>query len=187
MNKAIKYKLHNEEDFEYLFKALYAPVCLYGQSIVSDSDAVEDIVADVFHKVWEKRESMNEQDSIKSYIYRAVHNSCLNFIRDTKKFSKEEFKDELSSNDIEKKIEQSETEMRIMHVIKNLPDKCREVFELSRFEELSHKEISEKLEISTKTIENHITKALKILREQLRDIIPIFILILNFIFFFRNK
>jgi len=188
MNNVIKYKLHSESDFEYLFKSLYSQVCLYGQGFVKDADVVEDIVSEVFYKIWERRESLDENQSIKSYIYRSVYNRCLNYIRDNSNKIENNLEiSELTDESIYDQIEQTETEMRILSVIEQLPEKCREVFELSRFDGDSHKVIATKLGISTKTIENHITKALKILKEQLRDILPVFFIIISILYYYKNK
>lgn len=156
--------------FEKLFKEYYERLCAYANSIIKDSDAVDDIVHEVFIKVWEKRHEMSETQSVKSYLYTSVHNRCLNFIRDNKRFTEgSEYFDNanLSDNADEELIHQTELEEKVHAAIKKLPEKCKEVFELCKLQELKYAEVSEKLGISIKTVESHMGKALKVLREEL--------------------
>lgn len=168
--------------YEELFNNLYSPLCSYAFSIIKNTEEVEDIVQKTFYKLWDQRENIDIKTSIKSYMYRMVHNACLNKIRQTKTraehntlyaYEKEEY-----VNDIEQGVYHSELEQNIMNCIESLPPKCREVFKMSRVEQLSYAEIAAKLDISTNTVENHIAKALKILRENLKDFLPLLLFLL---------
>lgn len=178
----------DKKTFEALFKQNYRAMCMYGQNFVHDTDVVEDIVHDIFVNLWDKRDTIQEEKSVKSYLFRSVHNRCLNYIRDTKKFvDSEEYDNQVEiiiSEDNNESYETAELEVRIKDAIDSLPEKCREVFLKSRVDELKYSEIAEILNISIKTVENQISKALKILREKLGDYLPV---ILLFLFFLIKK
>jgi RNA polymerase sigma-70 factor (ECF subfamily) len=115
----------------------------------------------------EKRVALDLSTSLKSYLFTSVHNRSLNVIRDRKKFTSAEMPDVAGEWDVSAQIESMELEGKIREAIDSLPEKCREVFELNRFEGLKYSEIATRLGISVKTVENQMSKALKILREQL--------------------
>lgn len=176
----------DEKVFEFIFKTYYNRLCNYADSILHDEDESEEIVQSIFLKIWEKRMEFTVVNSFKSYIYRTVYNACMNKIRHDK--VRQDYKTELqaiSSPAIEstgKKIMGKELELLIASAIEKLPEQCRLVFKLSRFEELKYSEISTHLGISIKTVENHMGKALKILREELKDYLPLLILLLPWLF-----
>ncbi len=165
--------------FNHYYKYLWVTASNY----VVDQNVAKDITQDVFYELWKKRESINVQTSLKAYLRRAVVNRSLNKIKSDKKYSfGDEGMDEGqadTSSDLQGKIEASELQQVINSAIESLPEKCRMVFSLSRFESLSHQEISEQLGISKKTIENQMTKALKIIRQAVRKygISPVLLLI----------
>jgi RNA polymerase sigma-70 factor (ECF subfamily) len=150
---------------------------------VHDLDTAKDLVHNVFINLWEKREDIDPNKSVKSYLFTAVYNRSLNHIRDHKKFHNEdisEYHDRLAGTqeDYYDKVESSELSARIKNAIDTLPERCREIFLLNRFEEMKYKEIAEKLDISIKTVEAQMSKALKILREQLTDYIGLLVFII---------
>jgi len=141
-------------------------------------------VQDAFVVLWDKADKLDIKKSPKAYLYQAVKNSCLNYNRHLSIAQSAE--DELIKkiSDLEKQVYQNsdspyfslielELEEKIAEVIESMPDKCKEVFKLSRFEHLKNKEIAEKLDISLKTVEKHISKALTILRRDLADYVGI--------------
>ncbi|MBK8806884.1 MAG: RNA polymerase sigma-70 factor [Bacteroidales bacterium] len=144
-----------------------------------------------FIGLWEKRSSIDRIDSLKSYLYRSVHNRCLNHLRNSKKFiddSDAAFLEFDSGTDNLQAIEAIELEVLISKTILSLPEKCRKVFELSRFEGMKYSEIAQSLDISIKTVEIHISKALKILREAIDTHgvkIIMFFLVFNFFLDFK--
>jgi len=173
----------NLQDFKKLYRDHYANLCYFGQKYIRDREASEDIVHDVFVKLWEKRNTIDNDKSVKSYLFQAVNNRCLNYIRDDKKFNKDYDQVLLfDGNAIEStQIEQEELESKILYTIESLPDRCREVFKLSRIEELKYKEIAEKMGISVKTVEVQMSKALKILRKELKHYLTVlFLVLLNY-------
>ena len=177
----------NKKVFEILFRTYYNRLCAYAASLVSRTDLAEDLVTDVFLKLWEKRDSINITDSISSYLFRSVKNSCINYLE--RERSRKYIVSENEVNLINLKLEYpvsdkhpltnligKELEERIKIEIEKLPGQCREVFYLSRFEDLSHKDISEKLGISENTVKVQIYRALVKLRQELKDYLPVIIL-----------
>lgn len=155
-----------------LYEHHYSQLCLKAIRYVKDPKIAEDIVQDLFVDIWKKRENLNVSSSLTGYLQRSVVNRSLNWLRaqrvqiediDAVKSTSD------NSADAQDEIEKSELEAHINKVIDTLPEKCRLVFIMSRFEMLSYKEIGEKMQISTKTVENQISKALKILRYELKN------------------
>ncbi len=161
----------DEKGIEVLFKKYYEPLCLSGYRYIRDKQTIEDLVQELFFDLWKKRAGINVKSSLGSYLRTAVRNRALNYIKAQRiDFADEDEIVSFTSEDTnsQEDLETIELETFINGVIDSLPEKCRMVFVLSRHEELSYKEIAEKLDISTKTVENQISKALKILREQLQ-------------------
>lgn len=166
-------RLKDKKAFEDLFKAYYPFLCSFAKKYVDDIDDCKDIVHNVFLNLWQKQGELDAATSLKPYLFKSVYNRCLNHIRDRKKIvrhdllmDEEPLFDYLESNDF---LEQSELETKIKESIDALPDSCRHVFVLSRFEEKKYKEIADELNISVKTVEGQMSRALKILRENLAD------------------
>ena len=165
--------LSNPEYFEKLFKEYFKPLSYYAIKLVRDQDSANEIVHTVFINLWERRKIISHDQPIRSYLYTAVHNRCLNHLRDRSKFAEQdagdlEFLSSLTAPE-DSQIEQSEAESRINDSINLLPDKCRLIFKMNRFEEKKYSEIANELNISVKTVEGQISKALRILRDELKD------------------
>jgi len=172
----------DKQDFEQLFKTFFPSLIFFARKYLPDLDTAKEIVHNVFLNLWEKRDSIDTGTSLKSYLFTSVHNRCLNYIRDQKKFSRDEYQfekleqeEQLASHN---PLEEQELESRIMDALNNLPEKCREVFMLSRFEGKKYMEIAEKLGISVKTVETQMSKALRILREKLIDYLKLLVILL---------
>lgn len=171
----------NRQVFDALFRTHYEPLCNYACAMLKgEMDTAEDIVQDCFFKLWEKREALEISYSIKSYLYKMVHNACLNRIRSEK--VQNQYKqhnivwlEANSSVAIDTSFDMREN---IKKAMDELPKQCRLIFELNRFEELKYREIAEQLDISIKTVENQMGKALRILREKLADYITVFTMFL---------
>jgi RNA polymerase sigma-70 factor (ECF subfamily) len=157
----------DNNSFEELFRNYFTPLMLFARKIVVDEDDAREVVHKVFIALWEKREEMDLTTTLKSYLFTSVHNRSLNLLRDRKKFSDEEFPEVAGDWDVSAQIESMELEEKIGEAIRSLPEKCRQVFELNRFEGFTYREIAEQLGISVKTVENQMSKALKLLREKL--------------------
>ncbi|HSA04124.1 MAG TPA: RNA polymerase sigma-70 factor [Tenuifilaceae bacterium] len=176
----------DEQVFETIFRTYYERLCNYANTILNDMDEAEEMVQSAFLTVWEKHDTLEIHTSVKSYLYRAVHNSCLNRVKHFKvrKTYGDSVKNqtELLHDDASQDLIGSELDAIVANAIDSLPDQCKLVFKLSRFENLTYAEIAEQLGISVKTVENHMVKALKVLREKLKDYLPVLIWLL----FMRN-
>lgn len=170
----------NERIFEEIFRKYYQSLCNYANSILKEMDEAEEVVQNLFLSIWEKRSDLEISVSLKSYLYRAVHNHCLNRIKHLK--VREEYQQyavnfyDASYESVSQTVMKNELEIKIEEAIKKLPEQCRLIFRMSRFEELKYHEIAEQLELSPKTVENQIGKALKILRVELAEYLPLIII-----------
>jgi len=169
----LKGNILDDKNFEFLFNSYFDLMVSMAYRYVKDLSVAKDIVHDTFAAIWEKRSTIDLSKPVKSYLFTTVNNKSLNYIRDNKKFVKAEGADlDLEStnmNGSEIAISNEITD-RVEKALNLLPDKCRSVFEMSRFEGLSYKQIAEKMGISNKTVENQMSKALKIFREVLKDL-----------------
>jgi len=168
----------DKDVFKDLYEQYYTGLCYYAQNYIREIETVEDIVHEVFINLWNKRASIDLDKAVKAYLYRSVYNRCINYIRDHKKFDKNTDPDYLGldNTSYSDSLEQEETESKIMNSIDSLPEKCKQIFRMNRFEELKYKEIADKLQISVKTVEAQMSKALKILRTELKDYLKILVL-----------
>lgn len=157
----------DKDAFEKLFREFFPPLLSFARKILVDEDDAREVVHQVFINLWEKRDKIDLSTSLKSYLFTSVHNRSLNVIRDRKKFSLEEVPEMAGEWDVSTQIESMELEEKINEAIASLPEKCRQIFELNRFDGLKYSEIAIQLNISVKTVENQMSKALKILREKL--------------------
>ncbi len=164
----------NKVVFEGIFDKCYGPLCNYAYSILRDMDEAEDVVQKTFCNLWDQRESLYIKSSLDSYLYRIVHNNAINIINQRTLHQEHNlnyltYTQSDSTNSILDSIESMELQKAIERAIASLPPKCRRVFELSRIEQLPYSKIAEELQISTNTVENHMSKALKILRGDLKE------------------
>lgn len=157
----------DQREFEELFKTYFTPLMAFSRRILGNEDDAREVVHQVFINLWEKRNEIDLSASLKSYLFTSVNNRSLNVIRDRKKFSDEEVPEEAEAWDAESRMEAMELEEQVRGAIEALPERCREIFKLNRFEGLRYSEIASRLDLSVKTVENQMSKALKILREQL--------------------
>ncbi|MGM9508346.1 RNA polymerase sigma-70 factor [Larkinella sp. GY13] len=180
-------RLGDEPAFEAVFRQHYALLCQYARTFLHDWDDAEEAVQAVFLAVWEKRDTLEITVSLKSYLYRSVHNRCLNRIRHLSVQSEHReqaaYEVEMFQSSAEAPMQTliaDELSERLQVAIQRLPEQCRLVFSMSRFEEMKYQEIADQLGLSIKTVENQIGKALRILRTELADYLPILmVLFLN--------
>jgi RNA polymerase sigma-70 factor (ECF subfamily) len=168
-----KIRMSDEAAFEKLFRLFYPRLCNYAMSIVKDLDIAEEIVQDVLVGIWQTRNKLQIETSIRPYLYKSVNNRCLNHFRHQKVKQQHQTHEMAVANAYAEptsgRLELNELKTRIDMGMQQLPPACREVFRLSRMEQFSYKEIAEFLNISVKTVENHMGKALKIMRAELSD------------------
>jgi RNA polymerase sigma-70 factor, ECF subfamily len=170
--KLTSYFEGNLDNFEALFKHFYAPLVVYACKYVGDVDIARDIVQDFFVRLYEKRQSINIDTSIKSYLYRSIFNCCINFKKQRSiqdKHLKNIDMDKDDEGNLENEINRVELQHRIFEVIDSLPAKCSRIFKMNRLEGLKNEEIAQQLNLSKRTVETQISKALKILRKKLSD------------------
>ena len=163
-------KANDERAISMIFKQHYAFLCQAILRVINDTYVAEDLAQDVFHDLWKRRDTLEISTSIKAYLRRAGINKTLNYIRDKKvKWDDEDKLPKLTSSapGALEELESRDLEQLIDDTIDGLPERCRLIFTLSRFEEMSYMEISKELDISVKTVENQMSKALKILRSAL--------------------
>ena len=178
-------KAGKEIALQKIFNHYYKYLVVTGYNITGDNEKAKDLVQDVFYELWKKREQLDIQSSLKSYLRRAVVNRSLNYIKTQKRFDfgDENFDAQTPDQAVsaQKILEGQDLKSALNNAINGLPAKCKAIFMLSRYEKLSHKEIASKLDISTKTIENQITKALKIVRLAVEkyDALGLLLLLLN--------
>ncbi|MDE6206520.1 MAG: RNA polymerase sigma-70 factor [Muribaculaceae bacterium] len=153
------------KEFEVFFKKLYLPMGMYALRIVDDAAVAEDMVQDAFMKAWVYLDKGGVADNFPAFMYRTVRNVCLTYLRERHEFVDESYIPEAGSEE----IDTSFRDARIWKAIDALPEKCREVFLMSKRDGLTNEEIADELGISIKTVKNQMTKAYNRLREALSD------------------
>jgi len=175
-------RVMNEAAYELLFRTNFKGLCFFAQKYVKDFETAKEIVQDAFVILWEKRAGMDTDRSVKSYLTTTIHNKCHNYLRDNRKFNSEILSienlvqpDGYAQAD---KLVEVELTAEIKKAINELPEKCRQIFLMSRNENLKYHEIADKLEISVKTVETQMSKALQHMRLRLAEYLVIFIILL---------
>ena len=153
------------KEFEIFFRKLYLPLGMYALRIVDDADVAEDMVQEAFMNTWERLEGGLEISNFKAFMYRSVRNECLSYLSSLKEKVGEEFIPEAG----EEEIDTSFRDARIWKAIDELPEKCRDIFLMSKRDGYSNEEIADELGISIKTVKNQMTKAFSRLREALNS------------------
>ena len=166
-----------------LFDLYYSRLLHISNSYLNNQQDSEDIVQNVLLKFWDKKKSIDIHGNLNTYLYRMTKNACIDYLRKKKKYTTEPFNLESREHkinlnsllcDASSKILADELENEIQYAISLLPEKCKKVFIKSRLEGLKHREISEEMNISIKTIETHMSRALKHMRLHLREFIALF-------------
>lgn len=166
----LELKKGNRKAFAFLFKTHYSGLVSYVFNLCKNKKQAEDIVQNIIFKFWNKKESFDEKKSLKGYLYRMAYNEFVDEMRRQNKRLQfhEELKHQITLSHIESDEEVKDRKRAaVLKAIDNLPDKCRETFMLHKQNGLKYKEIAEELGISVKTVENHISKALRRIREEL--------------------
>ncbi len=164
-----KLKADDARAFEMLFKRHYGNLCKRVNNMLNDEEAAEDVVQQLFMKIWESRDTMVLPDSVAAYLFTAARNRALNYIKSQARKSNNEIPLNQHHDEADYRTEEhmdaKELQKALYEAIDQLPEKRREVFVLSRFEGKSYKEIAEILNISIKTVEAQMGKALATLRD----------------------
>ena len=171
----------DETAFEILFRFYYPGLVVFASQIVLDKDEATEIVQDFFVRLWENRSSLKKGSSLKAYFFTSVKNRSFNYLK----------REKVHTHDIEQLNNladtsplytadlfiESEMQNKVKAAIDKLPERCGEIFVMSRFQGASNDEIAEKLDISKRTVETQISNALKVLRVELKDFLGILILL----------
>lgn len=169
--------------FDRVFIKYFKNLHAYAMKFTKEREAAEEIIQNVFCRIWERRSQLKPVGYLRSYLYRSVHNECLNYIKHQKVRSS--FQIQYNSNpenmesDLSKELQASELERQLYIAIEGLPEDCASIFQMSRFEQLKYNEIAQQLNISIKAVEYQMGKALKILRLKLIDFLPAFLIYLT--------
>lgn len=175
-NLTTRLQLDDKAALKELFEAHYRPVCAAIHRFVGERGMTEDLAQQVFIRFWEKRHQIEISTSPGAYLHRMAVNEALAWLRSKKNQQPEEITHATPFNpqaDGEEVFLQHELNEQIHLAIETLPPRCRAVFQLSRFEELSYQEIADRMEISVKTVEHQMGKALRVLREQLQPYLKV--------------
>lgn len=166
----------DEYAYELVFRRYYVSLCGFATRFVQQPETAEEIVQNIFLKLWEKRVDLEIKVSLKSYLFRAVYNSCNNYLAHLKVKKKhllfvqnDSFQKALFSDPILNNLTYKELDQKITAAIERLPAACQNIFKMSRFDGLKYAEIADELNISIKTVETQISRALIKLREELKE------------------
>ncbi len=174
------------QEFEALFRKHFKGLTFFAIEYVKDHDQAREVVQETFAALWEKRNTIRPDWSPGSYLATSVKNRCLNYLRDNKKFDHSildfEGLDRQEGLRADDPLLSGELQATIENAIAGLPEKCREIFMLNRYEHKKYNRIAEELNISVKTVEAQMTKALKIMREKLAGFPGLLLLLLEIFF-----
>jgi RNA polymerase sigma-70 factor (ECF subfamily) len=161
----------DKKEFESLFRSSYVSLVRYAKTLIKDHDTAEEIVQDLFFRLWQDKEKLNIESSLNGYLFRSVHNKCLHYIehsrvviRHAEEMIYRQTENQESPSDI---LNYKELQDKIAKILERLPEKCGKIFTMSRFEGLKYTEIAEKLSVSVKTVEANMGRALKEFRKEL--------------------
>jgi RNA polymerase sigma-70 factor (ECF subfamily) len=176
----MKLKNHDEQAMIMLYKNYWKSLYISAYKILKNKETCEDIVQELFIKIWNNREQLTINSCIKAYLSASVRYEVFRRLRNSKNHEPilNEIIETVADLSLYDRIEYKELQFKILSVVDTLPGKCREVYNLSRNELLSHKEIADKLAISTKTVRNHITRALHELRMNINHLMMFLITLL---------
>lgn len=148
-----------------LFRKYYSPLCRFTTYLSNRSDLAEEIVADVFFRIWEKRDSLNVEKNVRSYLFTAARHTCINYMKQEKHVMEELSEDLMEETpQPDEELMYNELQSRVTNLVDHLPVKRKAIFQLNRFEGFTYNEIAEILSLSAKTVENQMGKAIKQLK-----------------------
>ncbi|MGC4035848.1 MAG: RNA polymerase sigma-70 factor [Chitinophagaceae bacterium] len=171
-----------DEAFEDIFVKYYESLYGYAFSILNNELSAEEIVSDVFYRLWLKKGKLKIDISLPGYLYKSVYNACMDNMRHNKVkqlFKRESFNQPTeNTSNVVSNINAKDFEKHLRNALLKLPEQCRTVFQLNRMEELTYNEIAKRLNISVKTVEAHMSKALKRLRVSMAEFLTLLIILL---------
>jgi RNA polymerase sigma-70 factor (ECF subfamily) len=170
-------RLRQGDDAAYdaIFRQWYAPLVATTAALLRDRGPAEEVVQDVMLELWRRRESLTLETSLRAYLFQATRNRALNYLRRQRVEARGESTIAAglpTPEPADSEVREAELSVAIQAAIAGLPDRCREVFELSRIRGLKYSEIATELGISVKTVEAQMGKALRVMREKLAPWLP---------------
>ena len=173
---------NKEKKFEQLFRLYYKELHRSAFRYLRDSESAEEIVQQVFLRLWEKNWEEEVHTSLKAYLYRAIYNESMNFLKKEQRKMKYQSYQQ-SRQEVVPAVDQSakDLDQKLQLALAGLPEKSRIVFELSRFQEMKYKDIADTLDLSIKTVEGHMSKALRHLRIELIDYLTVIVFYIIYI------
>lgn len=156
------------EGFEELYELFFSSLSVYAYKIVADAEVAKEIVQELFIYMWDQKQEINIRISLRSYLFQSVHNRCLNYVKylAAEERRKEKYSLTIPSEMYHDQLESLEFEKEVFDFIETMPEQCRKIFKLCRFEQKTYAETAQILGLSVKTVEVQMGKALKLLREK---------------------
>jgi len=172
----------DQEAFKELFFDFYPSLCVFAQRYISSPETCEDIVQDTFFHIWKNRKKIEITSSFRNFLITSVRNNCTDYLR--KQTTRQSYAEKHSSQDITDTPEElysiRELEEMLYAALNQLPEHVRRAFEMSRFENMTYNQIAEEMSVSPKTVEAYISKALNLLRAELKDYLPMVIIVCSY-------
>lgn len=170
----------NKKAFEEVFRHFYPHLCAYAAQILNNPEDAEEIVQDVFFRIWQQKEKLEISVSLKAYLFKSVHNSCLNLLKHQKIIRTYAAEYQQVNTNVDQNtlwvLENKELHSRILSILESLPPERQKVFRMVRLEGRKYKDVAVLLGISVKTVENQMGKAMQYFRENLKDYLTVLIL-----------
>ena len=164
-------KQNDSAALKILFERYFEPLCFFSFQILKSNELCEESVSDVFTNIWLKRKTINIKTNFRSYLYTAVKNQSINYLKQEKRYSQNTDSSNLhlitSDQTADQSLLQQNLENKIDSLIKELPERRGLIFSMNRIDGLSYKEIAEILSISVNTVQNQMVKAIKYIADQL--------------------
>jgi RNA polymerase sigma-70 factor (ECF subfamily) len=166
-----KVKTGDKEAFQLLFEKYYSVLCLLSKRYTHDLNKSREIIQSLFIYLWERRNELSIAVSLKSYLFQAVKFNSIRYLKNDRKIGirMDTFPEADQDKEFFDHIEYAELQGKILETIDSLPEQCQKVFKMSRFEQLKYTDIAQRLDISVKTVESHISKAIRILQDNLNN------------------
>lgn len=171
-----------ERAFDYIFRKYYKSLCAQANLYINDIDTAQYQVQECFIRFWEKRKEMGEINNLAGYLSFMVRNQCIDYLRKAKvmaKVQEYELEQSLADNSTENELLLHEFEEKLVIALSNLPERSRIAFEFSRFENKTYPEIAKEMGISVKAVEALLSRALKFLKTELKDYLPLLLIFLK--------
>ena len=172
--------LHDDEvAFRYLFEYCYPSLCLFAKRFIDDRETREDIVQEVFFRLWDKRKQITVTSSAQNYLLTSLRNLCLNYLRrqEVQQPFEESLFDQPDDEEGDRLIQLRELEEQLAQALAQLPPEYRLAFELNRMEGKSLEEVAQRMGVSTRTVERYRDKAIALLQTELKEYLPLFLLL----------